>query len=67
MGASKTVHQGEDMKYWLLPMLLLQSGCSVLAVADAGISAVATTVKVGTKAVGAVVDAVLPDTDKDKK
>jgi hypothetical protein len=53
------------MKYLVLPMLLL-TGCSVLTVADAGVSAVATTVKVGAKAVGAVADAVLPDKDKDK-
>jgi hypothetical protein len=54
------------MKYLLLPMLLLQSGCSVLAVADAAVSVAATTVQVGAKAVGAVVDAVVPDKGKDK-
>jgi hypothetical protein len=52
------------MKYLVLTMLLLQTGCSVIAVADAGVSAVATTVKVGAKVVGAAVDAVLPDKDK---
>ena len=55
------------MKYLVLPMLILQTSCSVLAVADAGLSAVATTVKVGAKAVGAAVDAVVPDKDKEKK
>ena len=55
------------MKYLVLPMLLLQTGCTVLAVADAGVSAVATTVKIGAKAVGTVVDAIVPDKDKDKK
>ena len=49
-----------------VPLLILLNGCSVLAVADAGVSAVATTVKVGAKVVGAAVDAVLPDKDKDK-
>ncbi len=55
------------MKRLILPMLLLQAGCTILTVADAGISAVTTTVKVGAKAVGTVVDAVVPDKDKDKK
>ena len=54
------------MKYLATVLLVLQTGCSVLAVADAGVSVVATTVKVGVKAVGAAVDAVLPDKDKDK-
>ena len=59
------------MNWYAVPMVLLLTGCSVIAVADAGVSAVVTTVKVGAKAVGAVVDAVLPDADgekdKDKK
>jgi hypothetical protein len=50
-------------------------GCAVVAVGDAvvgvgaaAVSVAATTVKVGAKAVGAVVDAVTPDSsDKDKK
>jgi len=61
------IEWGGLMKYLVLPMLLLQTGCTVLAVADAGVSAVAATVKVGAKAVGAVADAVIPDKDKDKK
>jgi hypothetical protein len=67
------IQQGELVKYLVLPVLLLLSGCSVLAVADAGVSVVAatvsvaaTTVKVGAKAVGAAVDAVLPDSNKPK-
>ena len=49
-----------------LPLLLvsLLTGCSVLAVADAGVSVVATTVKAGVNVVGAAVDAVLPSKDK---
>ena len=56
-----------SIKIMAVPLLILLNGCSVLAVADAGVSAVATTVKVGAKVVGAAVDAVLPDKDKDKK
>ena len=55
------------MKYLVVSVLLLQTGCTILTVADAGVSVVTTTVKVGAKAVGAVVDAVVPDKDKDKK
>ncbi len=55
------------MKFLILPMLIFQSGCTILAVADAGVSAAVTTVKVGVKAVSAVVDAVVPDKEKDKK
>jgi hypothetical protein len=58
----------------LLPMLLLTSGCAVVAVADAAVSVgaaavsvVATTVKIGAKAVGSVVEAALPDSEKAKK
>jgi hypothetical protein len=71
--ASFGIEQDEPMKYLVLPMLLLQTGCSVLAVADAGVSVagaavsvVATTVNVGAKAVGAAIDAVIPDTKKAK-
>lgn len=62
-----TVKRSDCIKYLVLPMLILQTGCSVLTVADAGLSAVATTVKVGAKAVGAAVDAVVPDKDKGKE
>ena len=45
-------------------LISLLTGCSVLAVADAGVSVVATTVKAGVNVVGAAVDAVLPSKDK---
>ena len=53
----------------LLVMTCWLSGCTVLAVADAAGTAVATGVKITVKAVGAVADAVIPDGDasKDKK
>lgn len=43
-----------------LSSMLLQ-GCAVIAVADAGITVAATTVKVAAKTTGAVVDFVIPD------
>ena len=54
------------MRLGLFTSLLvsLLTGCSVLAVADAGVSVVATTVKAGVNVVGAAVDAVLPSKDK---
>jgi hypothetical protein len=45
---------------------LLTGGCAVFAVADAAVTVVATTVKVGAKVVGAGVEAVLPDDEEDK-
>ena len=48
-------------------VLLLQTGCTVIAVADAATSVAVTTVKVGVKAVSTAVDAVTPNSDKDKK
>lgn len=42
-------------------------GCAVIAVADAAVTVVATTVKVGAKVVGAGVDAVIPDDDDDEE
>lgn len=54
------------MRFLVFALLLLPAGCSLLTVADAGVSVVATTVKVGVNAVGSAVDAVLPDKDKDK-
>jgi len=51
-----------------LSAVTLLSSCAVVAVADAAITVGATVVKVGAKAVGAVVDAVTPDSSgKDKK
>ncbi len=47
---------------------LLSQGCMVMAVADAAVTTAATVVKVGVKATGAVVGAVIPDSkDDDKK
>lgn len=37
------------------------SGCAVLAITDAAVTAVATTVKTTVKAVGAIADTVIPD------
>lgn len=39
------------------------SGCAVIAVADAAVTVAATGVKVAAKTVGAVADAVIPDSD----
>lgn len=48
-------------------LLLVQlEGCAVLAVADAAVTAVATTAKITVKAVGAVADAVIPDGEEKK-
>jgi hypothetical protein len=46
---------------------LLCSGCAVVAVADAVVTATAVVVKTGVKAAGAVVDAVIPDSKEAKK
>lgn len=50
----------------LLALAVACSGCSVIAVADAVVTTGATVVKTGVKAVGAVADAVIPDS-KDSK
>ena len=47
-----------------LVAVLLCSGCAVVAVADAAVTVVATVVKTGVKATGAVLDAVIPDGKK---
>ena len=44
-------------------VLLTLQACAVLAVADAAVTVVATSVKITAKAVGAVADAVIPDDD----
>ena len=44
-------------------LMTCTSGCAVVAVADAAVTVVATGVKVTAKAVGAAVDAVIPDGD----
>lgn len=53
----------------ILMAALIQSleGCAVVAVADAAVTVVATTVKVGAKVVGAAVDLVIPDDDQKGK
>lgn len=51
---------------WALAALPWLQGCAVVAVADAAVTVVATGVKVTAKAVGAVADAVIPDSDADK-
>jgi tRNA G37 N-methylase TrmD len=48
----------------LFALLFLETGCSVLAVADAAVSVGATVVKAGASAASTVVDAVLPSKDK---
>lgn len=52
----------KQLKLWVALSLAasLASGCAVVAVADAAVTVVATGVKVGAKAVGAVADAVIP-------
>jgi hypothetical protein len=45
----------------LLLVLVMNSGCAVIAVADAAVSVTATVVKTGVKVAGAAVDAVIPD------
>ena len=49
------------MRFSAVAAIMLQTGCAVVAVADAATAVVATTVKVGAKAVGTAVDAVVPD------
>lgn len=56
------------MSIFFAPRLLIAllflvhlTGCAVLAVADAAVTAVATTAKVTVKAVGAIADTVIPD------
>lgn len=48
-------------------LVLLLEGCAVVAVADAAVTVVATTVKVGAKVVGVAVDLVTPGDQKEKK
>ena len=46
-------------------MVISLQSCAVVAVADAAVTVVATGVKVTAQAVGAVADAVIPDSDGD--
>lgn len=48
-------------------VLLLCSGCAVVAVADAVITTAAVVVSTGVKATGAVINAVIPDSKVAKK
>lgn len=50
----------------LMLIAFLNTGCTVLTVADAAVSVAATAVKTTAKVAGAVVDAAIPDAD-DKK
>lgn len=47
----------------LVSVVLLSGGCAVVAVADAVVTVTAVVVKTGVKATGAVLDAVIPDSD----
>lgn len=49
-----------------MALVVACSGCSVIAVADAVVTTGATVVKTGVKAVGAVADAVIPDSKESK-
>ena len=49
----------------LIPLLC--TACAVYTVADAAVSVGATVVKTTVKATGAVIDAVIPDSDSGKK
>lgn len=44
-------------------LVLMLQACAVVAVADAAVTVVATGAKITAKAVGAVADAVIPDSD----
>ena len=48
-------------------LAFLNHACMVIAVADAAVTTAATVVKVGVKATGAVVGAVIPDSKDDEK
>lgn len=47
--------------------LLHLTGCAVLAIADAAVTAAATAAKVTVKAVGAIADTVIPDSEEKEK
>ena len=66
-----TNHQNGRIRGWpvicIAVLILLLEGCAVVAIADAAVTVVATTVKVGAKVVGAAVDLVIPDSDQKEK
>jgi Na+-transporting NADH:ubiquinone oxidoreductase subunit NqrD len=49
-----------------MAVLLICSGCAVVAVADAVVTTAAVIVKTGVKVTGAVINAVIPDSKDDK-
>lgn len=53
---------------WILVLagVVVCSGCAVVAVADAVVTTAAVVVKTGVKATGAVIGAVIPDSDEKK-
>ncbi len=57
------------MRGWIgsVCVALACCGCAVIAVADAVVTTGAVIVKTGVKATGAVINAVIPDGDDDKK
>jgi hypothetical protein len=62
---SPTPSRQKSVLRWIAvaSVLLTLQACAVLAVADAAVTVVATSVKITAKAVGAVADAVIPDDD----
>ena len=54
------------LRFLLVVALSMQTGCAVVAVADAAVTVAATGVKVAAKTTGAVADAVIPDGDDEK-
>ena len=54
------------LRFLLVVALSMQTGCAVVAVADAAVTVAATGVKVAAKTTGAVADAVIPDGDDDE-
>lgn len=52
-------------QFFVLVICLCCNACSVVTVADAAVSVVATGVKTTVKAAGAVADAVIPDGDEE--
>ena len=63
----QNVRTGARAFIFMAALIPLLEGCAVVAVADAAVTVVATTVKVGAKVVGAAVDLVIPDNDQEKK
>ncbi|WP_114970318.1 hypothetical protein [Rhodoferax ferrireducens] len=47
-------------------LVLMIQACAVVAIADAAVTVVATGVKITAKAVGAVADVLIPDSDDDE-